>query len=41
MAFADQNLIECIPVEGADHRFLDPAKMDFVIAGILAFFGLR
>ena len=40
-AFAEQNLIELIPVEGADHRFLDPAKMDFAIARMLDFFGLR
>ena len=40
-AFAEQNLIEFVPVEGADHRFQDPAKMDLVIAGFLAFFGLR
>ena len=40
-AFADRNLIEYVPVEGADHRFQDPAKMDFAIARILDFFGLR
>ena len=40
-AFADRNCIEFVPVEGADHRFQDPAKMDFAIARILDFFGLR
>ena len=40
-AFADRNLIEYVPVEGADHRFQDPARMDFAIARILSFFGLR
>ena len=30
-----------IEIEGADHRFQDPAKMDFAIARILDFFGLR
>lgn len=40
-AFAEQNLIEFIPVEGADHRFQDPSKMDLANARILSFFGLR
>lgn len=40
-AFAEQNLIEFVPVEGADHRFQDPARMDLAIARILDFFGLR
>ena len=37
-AFADNNLIECIPIEGADHRFRDPRKMDQAIKLILEFF---
>ena len=36
--FADQNLIELIPFEQADHRFHDPAKMGTAIADILKFF---
>ena len=40
-AFADDCCIECIPVEGADHRFQDPKKMDLAIAQLLDFFGLR
>ncbi|MCR5575458.1 MAG: alpha/beta fold hydrolase [Oscillospiraceae bacterium] len=39
--FAEENVIEFVPVEGADHRFLDPAKMDFANAQILSFFGLK
>lgn len=37
-AFADNNLIEFIPVEGADHRFRDARKMDQAIKYILDFF---
>ena len=36
--FADNNLIEFIPVEGADHRFQDPKKMDAAIKHIQTFF---
>lgn len=36
--FADNNLIEFIPVEGADHRFQDPKKMDEAIRQIQSFF---
>ncbi len=39
--FADRNLIEFVPVEGADHRFLDPAALDRANARILSFFGLK
>ena len=39
-AFADNNLIEFICAEGADHRFRDPAKMDLAIKRILEFFSL-
>lgn len=39
--FAEKNLIEFEAVEGADHRFQDPGKLDRANARILAFFGLR
>lgn len=39
-AFADDNVIELVPIEGADHRFHDPKKMDAAIARIIAFFAL-
>ena len=35
--FADQNLIEFIPVEKADHRFIDQKKMDIAIAKMVEF----
>lgn len=35
--FADDNLIELIPVEGADHRFSNPRHMDAAIKAALAF----
>ena len=38
--FADDNVIELVPVEGADHRFRDPKKMDFAVARIIEFYGL-
>lgn len=38
--FADENLIEFISVEGADHRFRKPAHMDQAIKQILQFFDL-
>ncbi len=37
-AFADDNVIEFVPVENADHRFSDPGGMDLAIAAILDFF---
>ena len=37
-AFADNNLIEFIPIDGADHRFRDPMKMDRAIKDILNFY---
>lgn len=37
-AFADNNLIEFISVEGADHRFRDPRKMEQAVKEILNFF---
>ncbi len=38
--FADNNVIEFIPVEDADHRFQNPLKMDIAIKYILDFFRL-
>lgn len=38
LEFADRNVIECIPVTGADHRFHDPKHMDLAIKYILDFF---
>ena len=38
--FADGNGIAFIPVDGADHRFQDPVKMNAAIEGILKFFAL-
>ncbi len=40
-AFADDNCIEFVPIENADHRFQDPKKMELAIAQILKFFSLR
>ncbi len=37
-AFADNNLIEFIPVENADHRFQNPQHMDEAIKQIQSFF---
>ena len=39
-AFAENNLIEFIAVEGADHRFRHPGSMETAIKSILEFFGL-
>lgn len=39
-AFAENNLIEFIPIEGGDHRFRDPNKMDQAIKLILDFYAL-
>lgn len=39
-AFADNNVIEFVAVEGANHRFNDPRKMDVAIARTIEFFGL-
>lgn len=36
--FCDDNVIEFVPIEGADHRFHDPKKMDTAIARILDFY---
>lgn len=37
-AFAENNVIEFVPVEGADHPFRDPKLMDFAIHTIIEFF---
>ena len=37
--FADDQLMEFVPIEGADHRFQDPRAMDEAIKAILEFFG--
>lgn len=38
--FAENNLIEFLPIEKADHRFRDPAAMESAIKQILAHFAL-
>ena len=38
-AFADDQLLEFVPVDNADHRFQDPRAMDEAIKAILDFFG--
>ena len=37
-AFAENNVITFVPVEGADHPFRDPKLMDFAIHTIIEFF---
>lgn len=39
-SFAQKNGISMVAVEGADHRFLDPAKMDFVLRTFMQFLEL-
>ena len=39
--FADNNLIEFVPVEKADHRFQDPVLMSLASKTVLEFFGMR
>ena len=39
-AFCEEQLIEFIPIEGADHRFRHPRAMDQAIKAILNFFAL-
>ena len=38
--FAENNIIEFIPVEGADHRFRNERKMETAIKSILDFYDL-
>ena len=38
-AFADDQLIEFIPIDHADHRFQDPRAMDEAIKAMVDFFG--
>ncbi len=37
-AFADQNVIEFVPMQNGDHRFSDPKIMDLAIHTIITFF---
>lgn len=37
-AFADNNVIELIPVENADHPFTNPKSMDFAVQKVITFF---
>lgn len=39
--FAENSLIEFDAVEGADHKFRDPLKMDHVLKQFAAFFGMK
>ena len=39
--FADDNLIEFVPVPNADHRFSDPNIMDQAINTIIHFYGMK
>ena len=39
--FADDNLIEFVPVLNADHRFSDPKIMDLAVNTIIRFYGLK
>lgn len=36
--FADQNVIEFLPVENADHRFINPACVEAATKAVLSFF---
>lgn len=38
-AFSENTLIDLLPIEGADHRFRDPNKMEIAIKAILQFYG--
>ena len=38
--FCEEQLLEFLPIEGADHRFRDPRLMDAAIKAILDFYGL-
>ena len=38
--FADRNGLRILSVEGADHRFLDPAKMDIVLNSFMEHLGI-
>lgn len=39
--FAENNVIDFIPVEGADHRFMDLNKLNYAHSEIIKFFGLK
>lgn len=40
LEFCQDQLMECIPIAGADHRFRDPGKMDLAIKETLNFFSM-
>ena len=40
-AFAENNVINFIPVEGADHRFKDLNKLKYANSEVIQFFGLK
>ena len=40
LAFSEEQIIECVAVENADHRFVDPDLMDQAIHEILEFLAL-
>jgi alpha/beta superfamily hydrolase len=40
-SFAENNVINFIPVEGADHRFIDLNKLNYVNSEVIKFFGLK
>ena len=37
--FAEENIIEFIPVENADHRFMNPQHMEAAMKAVIEFFG--
>ena len=39
--FAENNVIDFIPVEGADHRFKDLNKLNYANSEVIEFFGLK
>jgi alpha/beta superfamily hydrolase len=39
--FAENNVINFNPVEGADHRFIDLKKMNYANSEVIKFFGLK
>ena len=40
-AFAENNIIELVPVEGADHRFQNPVHMSLANKIVMEYFGFR
>lgn len=39
-SFADEQLMEFVPVEGADHRFQNPTHMSLANKAVMQWFGL-